>query len=73
MTWIRRHQLLTYFILAYAITWAIWSPSVISAQGLANIQMPSWWHFIGAFGPLLSAFIVTGIAGGGKGLKELIG
>ncbi|MFC1933395.1 CPBP family intramembrane glutamic endopeptidase [Chloroflexota bacterium] len=72
MTWIRRHQLLSYFVFAYVITWAIWSPLVISAQGLANIQMPAWWHFFGAFGPLLSAFIVTGIVGGGTGIKELV-
>jgi len=68
---LQRHQLVAYFVLAYAITWTIVSPLVASAPGLLHLSIPPQIHFLGAYGPLLAALIVTGITGGAAGLREL--
>lgn len=72
MGWPKRHPLVTYFVLTYAITWALAFPLVASVQGLLDIQVDPRWHFFVAFGPLLAAFITTGIIGGANGIKGLV-
>lgn len=77
---IRRHPLTSFFVLANALSWAAWTPYVLSENGLGI------WHFAfpnifgtsqilgmlpGAYlGPITSAFIVTAIAGGAAGLRQ---
>ena len=36
MAWIRRHPLLSYFLLAYLFTWAIEVPVMLSAGAVCN-------------------------------------
>jgi membrane protease YdiL (CAAX protease family) len=72
-TFLKRHPVAAYFILAYAISWLIWTPLVASAQGWLDTQIPAGVHFLGAFGPLLAALIVTGSTGSVAGLRELVG
>jgi uncharacterized protein len=67
---IRKHPLIVYFILAYLISWAIWSPLVLSARGLVQLQIHPAWHLAGAFGPFLSALIITSLTGGS--VRELV-
>ena len=45
MSWMKRHPLVAYFILAYAITWVLVFPLVASTQGLLDIQVSPIWHF----------------------------
>jgi membrane protease YdiL (CAAX protease family) len=71
--WIKRHALVAYFVLAYAITWAIGILLVASVRGLLGVQIPPSVHFLAAYGPMLSALIVTGITGGAAGIRELVG
>jgi len=52
MNWIRKHPLIFYFIVAYLISWATWSPLVLSARGLIPLEIHPAWHLTGAFGPL---------------------
>lgn len=73
MSWIKRHPLVAYFILAYAITWLLVIPLIASAQGLLDIRISPICHFVGAFGPILAAFIVTGITGRVTGIREFTG
>jgi membrane protease YdiL (CAAX protease family) len=49
---VRRHQLIAFFILAYAITWAVWIPS----YKLYYAGVISAW---GAFGPALAGIFIT--------------
>ena len=64
-------NLITYFILAYAISWSIGVPLALAHQGLIPAILSPWTHYLVAFGPMLSAVIVTGISQGLTGLKEL--
>ena len=72
-TWIKRHSLVTFFILAYAITWTVQLPLVLKAQGLIQVPIPSSIHYLAGYGPMLSAIIVTWLTGGTGGLRELFG
>jgi len=68
----KKRPLLWYFILAYAITWLIWLPGVLSALGLMDFQFdPSALVFIGAVGPILALMIVTAVNEGGDGVRNL--
>lgn len=60
-----------YFILAYAISWSIGVPLALANQGVIPAILPQWTHYLVAFGPMISALIVTGISQGLPGLKEL--
>ena len=62
---IKRNPLISYFVLAYLISWTIWSPFVASAQGLADWKAPGLLYYVGSFGPLISALIVTALTEGG--------
>ena len=58
--WLQHHRLSAFFVLAYAISWSSWP---LYAVGL----MPGM-EFL-PIGPLLAAFLVTGLAWGRSGLK----
>jgi uncharacterized protein len=72
-TWMKRRSLVTYFILAYAFSWAVEIPLALKAQGLSQARIPFSVHYLAGYGPMLSAIIVTWLTGGVGGLRELIG
>lgn len=67
----RRHTVISYFVIAYAFSWAIWIP-----MALANVRayQGSPWpnHIPGLFGPLIAAFVMSAIVRGGPGVKDLL-
>ena len=67
----KEHPLATYFILAYAISWAIVAPLIASAQGFTDVPVPFALHYLNDYGPLLAALITAGIANGSEGLRDL--
>jgi len=77
---IRRSPLISFFVLAFALSWLAWTPYVLSASGLGVLpfDVPTVLGTTqlvgvlpGAFlGPIFSAFLVTRIAFGRQGLKE---
>src|ERR1051326_5687287 len=73
LPWIKRHGLLVFYLLAYAITWISVLPLVTNAKGVSQFPLSPNWHMIGALGPLLAAIVVTGLIAGSAGLKALGG
>ena len=74
-TLIKRYPLFSYFLLAYGIFWAIWTPLIPSLQGLATLEVPGWaipLALFGIYAPTWAALIVTAVAEGRDGLKRLI-
>lgn len=64
-------NLAAYFILAYLISWAIAIPLALAKQGLIRQVFPPWFHYLVAYGPMLSALIVTSATQGRQGLKAI--
>jgi len=63
--------LVAYFGLAYASSWSIGVPLALAAQGVIAPILPPWCHYLIAYGPLLSAVIVTAATEGPPGLQRL--
>ena len=70
--WFDRHSIALYFILTYAISWLIWSPIVLSARGVIDWDVPYSLYYIGSFGPMVAALIMTAIIEGGTGVRKLL-
>jgi membrane protease YdiL (CAAX protease family) len=69
--WATKHPLLMFFILAYAFSWAVEIPLALKFHGVINVEIPLSLHYLAAYGPMLSALILTGATGGIRGLGEL--
>lgn len=70
--WIKAHPLVAYFALAYAISWIIVLPLVAYAQGFIDVPVPFTLHYLNDLAPVLAAIIVTRIADGAEGLRDLL-
>lgn len=66
-------NLIAYFVLACAISWAIEIPLGLAQKGIIQPLFPQWVHYFLSYGPMLSALIVTWATQGQQGLKELWG
>jgi membrane protease YdiL (CAAX protease family) len=71
--WIKKNHLVVYFVLAYAITWAVEIPLAASSRGWIAWRPPFAIHYLAAYGPMLAAIVVTALTTGADGLKELLG
>ena len=60
-SWLKRHSIVSYFALTYAITWTIWSPIFASALGWVKWNVPYALYYFGSFGPMLAALIITAL------------
>jgi hypothetical protein len=60
VNWIKKHQLFTFFVLAYLITFGIQFSFIYFHPG-TPLQPWSLVWFFGAFGPSFSALMVTWI------------
>jgi membrane protease YdiL (CAAX protease family) len=58
--WVRRHPLLAYFGLTYALSWLAWIPWVLGNRDAVGAVL----FIVGGFGPPASAAIVTRFTGG---------
>ena len=65
---LKRHPLLAFFVLAFAISWICWSP-LFAAQVDAQVPL-KLFIILGGFGPAISAIIVTGVVGGRAALCD---
>ncbi len=68
---IRRHPVLSYFALALAVSWLLWLPRIATEQGWWSRDVPEWWHYAGAAGPITAAVLVTAFVDGRAGVRTL--
>jgi membrane protease YdiL (CAAX protease family) len=59
----KRHPLVAFFVLAYALTWPL----------IPLVSVSPLWGFPAVFGPALAALIVVTVADGRDGLRDLLG
>jgi membrane protease YdiL (CAAX protease family) len=73
---IARHPLMSFFVLANALSWSAWMPYILSNNGLGvwnyTFELGQLTGMLpGAYlGPITSALIVTAITGGVAGLRQ---
>jgi membrane protease YdiL (CAAX protease family) len=68
----RQHPLFSFFFMAYAFTWIIFIPYVLSQWGiLPNTQLYVIFHVLHTFGPTLAAIIMINILEGKAGIRRL--
>jgi len=67
---IRRHPLFFYFLLAYAISWVLLIPYVLSEWGVLSGNY-NLLYVLHTFGPAASAILVTAVIEGKAGLQRL--
>src|SRR6266498_5442647 len=75
--WMKRHPLVAYFGLAYALTWVLIVPIMLSQRGLGIFNLPDPLLFVlfllSTFsGPLPAAFIMTSVIDGLTGRRQLL-
>ena len=80
---VRRHGLISFYALAYAMSWLAWLPYILSQNGLGVLgfsfpEVLGTSQFAGMLfgaylGPLGAAFIVTAISEGRPGLRRWVG
>src|SRR5512133_1934772 len=70
--WASRHSLVLYFLLAFAISWALEIPLALLKQGFLQARVPSAIHYLASFGPMTAALIVTGLTQGRHGIRMLL-
>ncbi len=64
-------NLIAYFGLAYAISWSIGIPLALAARGIIPHVFPPWAHYFVAYGPMVSAIVVTLVTEGPPGFATL--
>jgi membrane protease YdiL (CAAX protease family) len=62
---------LKFVLVAFAFTWVFWWLAVLEARGLIS-SLPVPAVFLGAFGPMVAAVVVTAQEGGRAGLRSLL-
>jgi len=62
---------LKFVLVAFAFTWALWLLAVLEARGLIS-SLPVPALFLGAFGPMVAAVVLTAQEGGRAGLQSLL-
>jgi len=69
---VQRHPVVAFTVLAYTWSWAWWLPFVL--RGEAVTPGDPWpTHLIGLLGPAMAALVVSSVAGGGDGIRALVG
>jgi membrane protease YdiL (CAAX protease family) len=71
----REKPLVSFFVLAYAVTWLLWSPVLLLGLPTfsARTHAPSWYVMPGiAIGVTGSAFLMTAVTQGRPGIRRLL-
>src|SRR5689334_1729544 len=68
---VRRHPLVTFFVLAFGLTWLVWVPRAATMQGLLAADWAvavgrGWTH-----GPALAALCAAALTGGWPAVRNL--
>jgi uncharacterized protein len=71
--WPVRHPVVTFTVLAYAISWLCWLPLLADRQDLVGWSASTYLHLLGGLGPAVAALVVTAAVAGRTGVLDLVG
>lgn len=67
-----RYPLASFYALAYAFTWSLGLPLMLSRRGLVAADVPHWVEPIAAFGPFVAAMLVARALAGRDGPRDIL-
>jgi membrane protease YdiL (CAAX protease family) len=67
---IRRHPVISFFVVACAFSWILWGLMMASERGALPFRFPTNWT--GSFGPFVGALVIAAALKGGAGVRELL-
>ena len=70
---VRRHPLIAFFFLAFALSWAFMVPLVLASHGLIPFPDAVPLLVVIGYGPTFAAVLVTGALGGRAAVRGLLG
>jgi uncharacterized protein len=62
LTWVKRHDLIVFLILAFVLSWWLWPFVLLNPQSVAMLP----------YGPIIAAIIVLALTRGWAGVRELL-
>lgn len=65
-------RLVAFFVIAFLFTWFFWLPNALAKNGVIPSSLLTELGFVGAFGPLVSALILTAVYEGKEGVSRLL-
>lgn len=75
-SFVKRHSLVIFFLLAYAITWMLWLPVAAASQCALPFSISQnvgqGMLILGGFGPSLAGLILVRLTGGRDGVRSLL-
>jgi len=69
---IKRHQLISMYILLFALAWSVLIPQALYSQGLLSAPLPAFLEILTGWAPGIAAVVVTTIVMGRAGVRELL-
>ncbi|MDQ4129284.1 MAG: CPBP family intramembrane metalloprotease [Actinomycetota bacterium] len=74
---VARHPVMAFLVMAFAFSWTIMLPLLLSQSGFGVLPFPLPWQVFGSlmsvFGLALPAFLVTAAKDGKEGVRDLMG
>jgi membrane protease YdiL (CAAX protease family) len=72
INWVKRNSVISYFMIAFVVSWSFEIPLALLHQGIISVQIPMWLHYFASLGPLTAALLMTFLTEGSLGLRNLI-
>lgn len=70
---IRRHPVLSMYVLMFGLAWSVLVPLALQSQGILAGPIPAELEFLAGWAPLLAAVTVSAVLAGGQGVRKLLG
>ena len=70
---VKQNPLLSMYVVLFALAWAVMIPQALHSQGLISVPIPMWLEILTGWAPGIAAVVVTSVASGRAGVRELLG
>lgn len=71
-TFLQRHAVSIFFVLAFALTWLFQIPLVLDARGMLPFHVPGFFVFLQGPMPGIAALLMAGLVSGRAGVLDLL-
>ena len=69
---VKRHQLISMYVLLFVLAWSVLIPQALYSQGLLSAPLPAFLEILTGWAPGIAAVVITTIVMGRAGVRELL-